>query len=1267
MRLKKLELVGFKSFAEKVAFEFEQDVTALVGPNGAGKSNVIDAVRWVLGEQSAHNLRSREMADVIFHGNKSHAPLGYAEVTLSIDNKSRLLPVEYDELSIRRRVYRSGEGEYFINKHACRLKDIRALLMDTGMGVGYYNIIEQGQVDLLLQASAKERRAVFEEAAGINRYLQQKREAERKLEHVKTNLERLADILEEVQRQLRSVKYQAAKARRYRRLSQQLEGLRLAHGLHVYQDLVKEGIKAGKSLKELQESKLAVEERYGQVSKELSETQKALEGLREDLMRAGECLTQIRARQEGISQHIALNTKRMAELEAQNEELLARNEQLMLKLANLQEELKGVRNRLAESEEKLESKTRLTQTKQEGLRRGKAECEHIQRSLEEQKADVFDLMQQESQLQNQTAVLESEKRTLQNRRSRLSEQRQNLQQGLSQAQKEAGDADANLRSMESRVEAVKCQIETLDRELARASAELERVASEKTEAKAELSALCSRKQLLEDLQARGEGIGRGVRALLDAASGGHIKGCIGLIADLVSVEIEYAAAVEAALGESVQAVLFKTTEQAREALNFVQREGTGRAHLLPLDRLRLAHRPEALQRPGMIGPLSELVGCPAEIRAAVDHLLGNSVLVEDAGCACSLLEDGLPEAMRLVTPAGECFEVAGAWTAGRPGKESLISRKSELRQLNSDLPALQERIETLTALKNRCRGRIEELASQRSALSEEKEQASLEESELRGQLRILENRRHGLKEEIKLNQAEQAAMARDIEEADRRLRRLNQQIAELQAQRHQRESAVAHLQNQLSERNEQNRILLAELSALASEQARLQEQRNSLAALGRRVEEESARSRTELEQLQHQLTACRNRHREAAAAIESARAEKQSLSNEKDRVEEKIRTQSAHCTTVKEQIARLEDRSAQVSQQREELEGKLQECRLRENETRLKIENLTERIRDDYGVNLCALELEPDQWRTTPLFCNRRIKEFSEDKEQRASVARWYQEAQQEGNAEPAEAQSLTLEEATQYRDSILALAGEASTDWAEVKKQADVLKKKLDSMGSVNLEAIRQQDELEIRERFLSDQIQDLERARRHEQEIIRELNKKSRERFRETFESVRQSFQELFRKLFGGGMADLVLDGESEDILDASIEIVARPPGKETRFISLLSGGEKALTTVALLFAIFKARPSPFCLLDEVDATLDENNVGRFVALLKEFLPTTQFVIVTHNKLTMSIAEVLYGITLEELGMSKKISVRFEDVDNSLKAMSRETKAAKRRARAG
>ncbi len=1273
MKLTRLTLDGFKSFADKAVFNLDQGFTALVGPNGSGKSNVVDAIRWVLGEQSARSLRGTEMADVIFDGSEARQAKNSAEVQLHIDNSDRELDVDQDEVSIRRRVYRSGEGEYYINNERCRLKDIQSMLMDTGLGVGCYNVIQQGEIDRLLQAGADERREILEEAAGINTYLMKKKEAERKLERVSSNLDRAADILEEVQNRLRSVKAQATKARRYKQYQHRFEKLWLARALHRHRDLRSSREEGKKKLEKLQEEIGELDNRREKQESQISETRRSLQKVADEVSSAQERLTHIQARTGNLEGEVEMNRERVSEMDQQRTRLKQRRREVEEKASSLEDELQEAREDLEACREKLENKKKLVQEKKQTLQREKKQCRELESRIEDRKEDAFEVMQEKTQAQNQISVLQSEKRTLKNRRRRLQDKEDGLEDSIEQAREKREHCRKKSERLESELEDVAEDISALDGRIDDTSSELDDVESKKSEVKAELSARESRKKLLEDLQERREGVDQGAKNLLQAAEEGHLEGCRGMVADLITADVEHAPAVDAALGDHAQVVVFDTPSQARRALNFLKEEEAGRARVLALDHLSgngcREHEPDGMRR------IADLVESEDGAEKAAKTLLGDSMLVDGQDEAHRRLNDGLPAGLTLVTPDGDRLEVGGTWMGGTGRDGGLVSRRSELADIKEELPGLRQRREELKGRIESLQKQLEDLEDERDELTDRRENLNRRANDARNDLRMLENRLEGLEEDLEVNRSEQQEVKEELQRVGRREENLEEKKEELQERAAGIQSDVDEMEAELSEKQEDMEQISSAVAEAENEKTRLEEQASNLSSLADRVQKDIESARRERKQVEEQLEECDERQEKAQEAIEEAQQEIEKLQNEKEELQDTLQSRRERKSDLETEIERLENREDELSEEREELQERLQERRVKLNEVKIKIENLAERSREEQGVNLTALEMEPEQWRENPLFCDREIAEFAEDEDESGAekVARWYLEEEEDGGDGDGENDSgrVSLQEARDLRESVLEVADDDSTDWDEVDEEIQELNTKMSRLGSVNMDAIREQDQLEMREQFLSDQVEDLEEARRHEQRIIRELNRKSREQFRQTFEEVRENFRELFRKLFRGGSADLILDTEPEeegeeeiDILDAGVDIKARPPGKEAQSITLLSGGEKALTTVALLFSIFRARPSPFCLLDEVDATLDESNLERFIGMLQEFLDSTQFILITHNKLTMSVADTLYGISLKEDGVSQKISVHFEEVENRLEEMSGEEEAARRTA---
>jgi len=1262
VKLKKLELYGFKSFADRTVFDFEDSLSALVGPNGSGKSNVVDAIKWVLGERSAQKLRGAEMTNVIFGGSESRKPVNFADVKLTIDNSDHWLPVDFEEVCIQRRIDTTGQCEYYMNGQQCRLKDIRQLLMDTGVGTSCYSVIEQGQIDRILRSNPKERRQVFEEAAGINRYLEQKKEAEHKLERVAANLLRVNDILEELERQLRSVKYQAARARTFKHHAERLQRLRLAHGLHSYRGL--EAEKAGHALAIEEESsaKARLAEQAASAERELEAARTQLQNAQAALSGSRERLAHIDARVESLAREAALNRKQGEELGQRLKELDQRRSALEQRASDLGREISEAAAKLQQSGQELAEKTTRFAAGQQQIENLRRQFRQAEDRLEAKKVAVFDLFQQDAQLKNQVEVLGVERRGLQGRLERLENRQTELNAQLGQADAERASAQESLDALQARQAELDARLEELKRSLSEAEERLRAATGEEAEVRAELSGKLARREVLRDLEARAEGVGSGVKRVLDA----HLPGTVGLVGQKLDVPLDKAAAVEAALGDRAQAVIIEGSAEARQGLELLAAENAGRAELIVLEHIAPPDRAGLNPVPGVEGRLSDLVRSDEQAARAVELLLGNALLVEDSERALALLRAGLPAGVRLVTPAGECYGADGVWAGGEPETPSIVSRRSELTALDAQIADLERRLAISGEQKQLSARQVESLRAERESHATGAEDVRRKTAEAGTRLQAVSARANELREELHLASVEQATLRRDIEDLGAQSASLQERAEQVRRERTDSEHAVNAEQECLRAMQEEQQKVTEQVNALASDLAGTREQQRSLQSLAERLQADRERAASELAGLLAEQQNDTKRLEEAAKAAEAAVSQAEALGAERSALCRALEADSAGLQGLRERISDLAGQTGELAQQRQQIDERLHALRMAENETAIKMRDMLDRAAEDYGVRLQSLIAAPETWREASPFTAKLIREFAENLPEPAQgapaeqVAAWYKEQEQEAGEAAEEGREeeapevVTLEEATELRRSVLELADNPATDWEQVKTDVARLKAYVERVGNVNVAAIRQQEELEVRLQFLKDQKDDLETARRHQRDIIRELNKKSRERFREVFEQVRQNFQTLFRKLFGGGTADILLEQatEEEDILEAGVEMVARPPGKETNSITLLSGGEKALTTIALLFSIFQVKPSPFCLLDEVDAPLDDNNVERFLMLLDEFRNNTQFVIITHNKVTMSVAQILYGLTMAD-GVSKKISVKFEEVDRKLDQM--------------
>jgi chromosome segregation protein len=1243
--LKRLELVGFKSFADKTQFDFPAGITGIVGPNGSGKSNIVDAVRWVLGEQSAKSLRGGEMADVIFNGSTSRRSLGLAEVTMTFDNRRRLLATEAEEVQITRRVYRSGEGEYLINHQLCRLKDVKELFLGSGAATEAYSIIQQGQVDVLLQASTRDRRVIFEEAAGISRFKAKKIETVRRLERVDQNLLRLKDIIEEVEKQLRSVKLQASKAQRYQEYSERLKQLRVGLGLQEYQ----------------------------QLTQRLEAESAVLDGLRKELEVQGEQAAAWESQTRQLEEALA----RLEETTHEQESLLAAARQQIATEENtlgherslsagLESDLAEARGRLMEQSARVtalgeaareaaaevEDAERQARAQRDIVRSLADEHQHailrlglLQRQVQADKTEHLEQMRQAARLQNDATSYKAQVDNLRREHERLS-------QKTRQAAEHLATLDVELRELTDADESLQGRLATARQTLADQKQERERlrqVRDDTTQIVADLRAerrgLASRIEVLEGLEKSHEGLGTGVREVLEivaqptptaaseqssvATSAGEegVRGnpwdtIIGMVADLLTVRHEYAPLIDLALGERAEHFLVRDVSRLAEALQQRAQPFAGRVAFVPLSpghteqaaarpnrlievsplgRVRMPVAPEGTPaHPGVVAAAEQVVACEQPGLADLPaQLLKRTLIVRDLDAARAIAAH--TSGFRFVTLQGELFEADGTLTVGTHHAETgILSRKSELRELRLEAVNFDNRIvETERDLAD-VRDRVTALDGHTASLQEEITVLAEQEADLRSRLSQRRQRREGLHEEVALDQTEISGLEREIQQLEEAWQRSSaqaesaeQKVKALQARLEQADAEIAARE---LERTESEQQCTAAKVALAQTDERL----TALRAKARQVEDDLRQRRQELAQGEERQVADRARLEESQRTLLRSGATLARAYIDKEDAERRLSGLTEEREAERRRRQQLADQaqSARASWQTQQEQAHARELEV--SDLRHRRTTLVERLKEDYQIDLAEL----------------------------------YQSAV--GSRQSATDQGSQLATA----DCQLPTEVDASTANEAI---AD-LRKKLSRLGNVNLESLAELAELETRAATLQTQYDDLASAKKSLEEIIAKINVDSRRLFEETFESIRGHFQELFRKLFGGGMADIVLEDEN-DILECGIEVVARPPGKELRSISLMSGGEKTLTAVALLLGIFRSKPSPFCILDEVDAALDEANIGRFTSVLHDFLDQSHFIIVTHSKRTMSVADVLYGITMQESGVSKRVAVRFED----------------------
>ena len=1246
MYLKNLTVLGFKSFADKTALNFLPGVTAIVGPNGCGKSNVSDAIRWVLGEQSAKALRGGEMADVIFNGTDGRKPLGLAEVSLTIggvdEEHLRAAGVElaYNEVTITRRVFRDGGSEYFINKTACRLKDIQQFFMGTGVGRTSYSIMAQGNITQILSSKPDDRRMVFEEAAGITKFKTQKKEALRKLEHTDQNLLRVSDLIREVKRQIGSLQRQAGKARRYKTLMSELQHLDTQLARHQFDVLQNEISERQHGVEKLRVEIEVCSESVLRSENEIHQLRVQLSGLEHEISQAQQQGLELKAQIDRHEGRTHFNQERLRELEQQHGKALSEIAQADERRLAAEAELTAVTERLAVSRAALEQHRQTLEAKRGALQKVEDDLRRHQEALRQAQADAFAAAQQLSRARNQINALDLQKQgnvvrmeKLSAEKIQLEEERARLEVRLQEFAANVQAEKLNAQTRRGSVEERQSRLRELQQEIDRGTQELDGLLREQAEKR-------SRLNVLEQLQSEHEGFGAGTLAALSQKDR-----VLGSLADKIRVRDQYVAAIESALGHHLQLVLTEAPETAQQILADLGTNKKGRASLAPLfidanqpaSHAKIPESGEAEPSAGRteqrsdsstsgdgradIGQgesrengtsllpktihASSVVESEPSVQPLLQRLLGMTRIVPDLAAATAAWRE-CPGAFHFVTLTGDLLSRHGVYTGGSSngsGKApaSILGRKNQIADLMAALSALQ--------------GSVAESSRRKGALVSEQTEflagLQLAQTELRtqevaiatsqGEFNALQSSLRTLHQKIDTVVYEIQSLAAQEEEGIQKRAELAAQISAFETREQEQQVQVVNLTAGLEELRHQRDGATSALTetkvGLATEEqlcASFQQQQQPL--------EQRIRELSQLvEQRRAEIGSFATRKTQWEAEIEESQSRAIDLQNER----EQVNLRTAELLGQKEsQEDGLATREEHLRGQRHRLTGLQQQRGTLEVELAQKtmsVQNLRERVQQKYQVNL-------DDVRSECITI---------------TIA-------DEG---PAKIQTLTPEE--------MAAAG-ASTDWPAVIEQVSALQTRLDEMGPVNLVAIEEYEETEQRHQFLSAQSDDLVKAKEQLLEVINKINTQTQEMFMETFIQIRDNFRAMFTEIFGGGKADLVLVNEG-DVLESGIDIVARPPGKQLQSISLLSGGEQTMTAVALLFSIYQVKPSPFCVLDELDAPLDESNINRFIRVLQRFLSHSQFIIITHNKRTIGMADVLYGVTMQEQGVSKIVSVKF------------------------
>ncbi len=1200
MRLNRITLNGFKSFADSTVFEFNAPITAIVGPNGCGKSNVVDAIKWVLGEQSAKSLRGGAMLDVIFNGTIARKPSGLAEVTLHFDNPAdesghRFLPVDTDELAVTRRLFRDGTSEYLINRQKARLRDVRELFYDTGIGTNAYSIIEQGKVDAMLISNPIERRVIFEEAAGISKFKQRKKEAMRKLDRTEQNLLRCRDKLEEVERRLRSVKVQAGRARTFKQHTARLTELRTQFVLAEYHRLREQTDQNGEEMRQADLSRRAAMDQLSAAEQQRDQVEVArqqLLALQRELenrkLHLSATRDQARQRRQFAQNNLAEVKEQIERDQKRCEELTQRTEALDVQIEQQKQHLQQQQDQQEQMERRIESATAEQEARRHELNEAAAQ-------LEDEKAGTVNLLRRTTALHNEINALDLQTRNLQGHRDRLT----------SRADELAGELNGLLRTRDEchgRLEEVVTLINCESTRLAEQKEQAEQLHGREGELTRRLDdrkeqrvAMDTRRATLQELEDSQTGLDEAVKAVLarkaaneSSEDQGEFTFVRGILADLVEADVEHAVAVEAALGQHAQVLIIDRLNDLmahRALLDSL----SGRVTFLAMDLLG-GYRHDIPAPPLGLVRLIDLVRFEPAVGPLLWRLLGRTYLVADLDEAMRRRRS-LPDDCRFITLAGQVIEPDGRLVAGPLHEGSgagLISRRSELADL-------QQRIDELDRHIAEDKSDLAELCDKSAHIErtmQELRQAIYESSTMRVEL---SGKLEQAQQSIEKIEREQPVIAGEVEQVYR-------QIQEADHQR--------------LEHREQVRNLEAEQAESKRRAEQLEQHRAQLTDAVNEAGEKLTEARIESGQITEQIASSGRQLRQLEIAANDARRQARELDEQIDHHRQRL---SQLQETITEASAQIEGLDTALGELEEELGG--------------------------FAEKLNAASTELGRYNRA-VAEHRRVVEQTEQQLHELQMTARELEVRSDNVRQRAH-ETLQLDVVAAYPDY-----EPQEIDWDAIKAEIDELQRKLDRLGNVNLDAIEEQGELEDREKFLAEQVNDIDRARRELEQLIEHLNNESRNRFEQTFNQVREHFagsSGMFRKLFGGGRADLVLIPDAEgntDWLESGVEIIAKPPGKEPQTIKLLSGGERTMVAVALLMSLFRSRPSPFCILDEVDAALDEANVERFCSVVKSFLDQSHFIVITHHKRTMQAADLLYGVTMPQRGVSKRVAVEIEHV---------------------
>ena len=1183
--LKNIKIKGFKSFADPVTIDFEPSITGIIGPNGSGKSNISDAIKWVLGEQSAKALRGSKMKDVIFAGSDDRRAKRTAEVTLTLDNKNRELDIDYDQVKIGRKVTKDGKSDYLLNGQRCRLKDIQELLLDTGMGKEAYSIIGQGKVEAVLNEGSTDRRRLFEEAAGITKHKQRKEESEEKLADTQQKLQRIEDIISEIKRQVGPLEKEAEKAKEYKKYKTELKDYEVNLLLNKYSDLEEEldekiAIKQSLSYK-LTEAKAAVNEYDLKINNE----EEKLDDLIAEIDDFQDELYQKRDQMQKIINKIELADERENNLEQQEHRLKSEIKRLKREVNTSKEELVEKKEKIDQVKEKLKEKKRILAEQEEQLSNIRIKLKENNQRREEIRNNKLDNINQINQYQNKLSNIEQNLEYYSTEIKELRSNKERLEQELSKQESQKKKCKDELSRLKDELSKQQENLKNKKKRREELTTEFQNLKDKYDQLKDKLSRKKSKLKTLKDLEKSYAGYYRGVKKVLKYAQN-NLSGVCGVVAELIEVPKKFETAIEVALGSILQNIVVENNKVGQAAIKYLKKNNAGRATFLPLDLIEARslrnNERKALNIKGAIDVANQLVDFDAKYEAVIKNILGRIIVAQDMDSAVKISK-AANKRIKVVTLEGEIVRPGGSMTGGSRNKDSnLLGRSRQIEELSSEVDDLTNKLDNV---KEKGFAKKEELTSieeEIEKLDNRVRKLDLEQTSVNKDFQQANNEVQRLNRELKQNNKKLDSLLEKRRNLKEKENKVEEELEDLTTGEDDLEGLISKLESEISSLEAEKESLGDEITDTKVEIASLEQEKESLKQECKNKKINLQNKKDKIAKEKENIDKVNDKTKEIEAKKQELIIDKKELKKEIDKAKVKLDNLKEDRNKVKEKINKHQEDSKNSRERRDKLQENANKNEIKLTEIKVNLENIEEKLAQDYEIE---------------------VYDLIEDREE--------------------------------------------INDYKEVENKIDKLKKNMKELEPVNLGAIEEYENLSKRLEFLEEQHTDLIEARNSLQEVISEIENEMKEEFLETFQQVKEEFETIFVDLFEGGKAKLELE-DKNSLLETGIEINAQPPGKNLQKLSLMSGGEKALTATALLFALLKVNPSPFYVLDELDAPLDDANVNRFADYLQELASRAQFIVITHRKGTMRAVNTLYGITMQNSGVSQIVSLKLDEVVN-------------------